>query len=80
MVVAVSLLVGGACLACGGSKSDALEPIAECKAYEALVARCTGRPAHIAEQPAALPSAAAEREHVRQVCAFNLKRLTDDCR
>jgi hypothetical protein len=71
---------------CGGhkdasqSETGALEPIAECKAYEDELRTCFHRETSFASQPDLLAKTDADRARVRALCADNIGRLKKACR
>src|SRR5215472_7313412 len=80
-VVAVVVFV----CACRGRSHDdhesaRIEPVEECKQYQALVASCLHRDIAFAEQEQLLPKTEADRAQIRQICTDNLGRLKRACR
>ena len=80
-VLAASLLC-----ACASHKptsdttADPVEPVAECKAYDQLVAKCLHRAVNFASQPALTPATEADRARIKAECTANLGRLQVACR
>jgi hypothetical protein len=69
--------------ACGGHRADAApdagKPVAECVAYQQMLARCSGVDVPVATQANAIPKNDADRDRLATLCAANLDRLSHSC-
>jgi hypothetical protein len=80
LLTAIALSIGACAKHAADEEPPPGEPVAECVAYEHLLASCMHRKTDFAAQAILKPSSPDERAKVRTVCSDNLRRLQAACR